>query len=249
MFAEMKFHMAPLWPTWLTVVVAGALLVTLAWGTALLLRKGISPRWVALLAALRVGVLALFVLILLQPVIAYTGLVEQRPELLVLVDTSRSMASPGTTGTRLQEVLGAVRDGELADTLKSHYRLSWYAFDTTARALDEAKLAGLTAEGPATHLADSLAAAGYQQQAVGERPGRVLLLSDGNDQGTTDPVEVARRFGMTVDVLAPTPAGAAEVPAAEIAEVQAARRVLLGSETHFRLTLTRGRQAGQEFSA
>src|SRR5581483_5811758 len=83
----------------------------------------------------------------------------------------------------------------------------------------------------------------------GERPGRVLLLSDGNDQGTTDPVEVARRFGMTVDVLAPTPAGAAEVPAAEIAEVQAARRVLLGSETHFRLTLTRGRQAGQEFSA
>ncbi len=247
--ADVTFPVAPLWSTWLILAVAGALVLTLAWSTVLLLRKGIGPRWVAVLTALRVGILALFVLILLQPIVVYTGLVEQRPELLVLVDTSRSMAVPSGTGSRLQEVLDAVRQGELAEALRANFRLSWYVFDTTARPLDEQKLTRLLAEGPTINLAESLAAAGMHVQALGRKPGRVLLLSDGNDQGTADPVEVARRFGMTVDVLAPTPSDVPEAAAVEIAEVQAARRVLLGSETHFRLTMTRRPAADQELHA
>src|SRR5262249_9713111 len=49
-------------------------------------------------------------------------------------------------------------------------------------------------------------------------------------------VETVRRLGLPVDVL-PPPVPPADSSAVHIADVRCARRVLLGSETHFRLTL------------
>src|SRR5262249_15971318 len=85
--------------------------------------------------------------------------------------------------------------------------------------------------------ADSMEAAVTQVRALGKSPQRLLLVSDGLDRGQGDPVETARRFGLTVDVLAPSAPASTETPPVEIIEVQSARRVLLASDTIFRVTL------------
>lgn len=238
MFTDASMRFSQLWPTWLIVSVAAALVAALASATFTLLRKRVSPRWVAALGGLRLTATVVFSLLLLHPILFYRHEVEQRPELLVLVDTSRSMAGPAATGqdSRIEECLSACRQGELASALHDRFRVNWFAFDSIARPLDESELPQLKADGASTRLAESLSSAYEQMDALGRTPNRVLLLSDGKDRGAADPVETARRLGLPVDGLPPT-APPADPGAVRIADVRCARRVLLGSETHFRLTL------------
>ncbi len=58
-------------------------------------------------------------------------------------------------------------------------------------------------------------------------------------------METAQRLGLVVDTLAP--GGTAAAPSAAeiaVADVQSARRVLLGSDTHFRVTLRANHDRG-----
>src|SRR5205807_74693 len=104
--------------------------------------------------------------------------------------------------------------------------------------LDKDTLSGLKTDGTTTRYADSLSAAWDVARASGATPERVLLVSDGNDLGAADPVETARRLGLAVDTLVPgAPPETSAATQVRIADVQAIRRVLLGSETAFRVTL------------
>ncbi len=95
----------------------------------------------------------------------------------------------------------------------------------------------LKPEESSTQIADSITAACSQLRAHGKKATRLLLVSDGNDLGGADPVEAARELGLIVDVLAIPDGAPAENPVVAIQDVQTARRVLAGSETHFRLIL------------
>jgi hypothetical protein len=239
MLDDLSFQFSPLWPLWLTVPVVAALFLATAYGVFTLLRKKVRPRWVAVLGGLRLAVLAVVLLVLLQPAVSYTRTVEPLPEVVVFVDTAKSMAQPaGASGkSRLDEAVAALRQGELAAALRERFRLRWFRYDRTASPVEEGDLARLRPGDDAARLADSLAGACDLVRAEGGTPQRVLVVSDGNDRGGTDPAEAARRLGVTVDVLAPAakrPAGPARLA---IADVQGARRVLLGSETHFRLSV------------
>jgi hypothetical protein len=240
---QFSLQFAPLWPAWLVLTLAGLLLFATAYGTAGMLVKRVRPRWVALLAGLRLAVVVIVALVLLQPVLSYTQTSEPLPEVLVLLDTSRSMGQPGNRGNRFDEVLTALQQGEFAGALRARFHPRWFRFDETASPVDAADLGGLRPDGDSTRFAESLASACNLLRAEGKLPRRVLLVSDGNDRGTGDPAETARRLGVVVDVLAPTAKAVAEHPAVELADVQGARRVLVGSQTHFRLTLRRGRAA------
>ena len=171
-----------------------------------------------------------------------------RPELLILVNTSQSMgkAGSGGGGTRLEEVLDALQKGAMAESLLKTYDLRWFTFDRTASPLDKDDLAKLNAKGTTTQFAESITAASGYVRGLGGNPQRLLLVSDGNDLGQADPALAARRFGLTIDVLAPRPSKQTESAAFAIAEVQGARRVLLGSETHFRVTLSSKQPASQD---
>jgi hypothetical protein len=235
-------------PIWLTLLLGAALVIALIHGTWTLLRKQVAPRWIAVLGALRVAILGVFVLILLQPIVTYSANVPQLPEMAVLVDVSTSMGQPSGSGdgTRLQEAAARLRTGPLADALTSRYRLHWFAFDRTTVPLESADLTALKPTANSAQYATSIDATAKHLRAIGRNPQRLLLVSDGNDRGEDDPVEAARRFGMLVDVLPSTgqPDGAATN--LEIIEVQGARRVLLGSETIFRVTLSGKRALGND---
>src|SRR4051794_26919417 len=104
MFTDVSLHCTPLGPTWLLAVLAGAILVAIAVGSVHMLRCHVARKWFMALACLRTVAWLLFVLILLQPAYSSTRYREPLPELLVLIDTSKSMAQPASQGSRLDEV-------------------------------------------------------------------------------------------------------------------------------------------------
>jgi hypothetical protein len=247
MLADLSLQFAPLWPSWLILAVAGAIFLAIAWGTAVMLGKKVGPRWAALLGGLRLAILVIVVLILLQPALSYTQDVAPRPELAILLDTSRSMGQPASkSGTRLAEAVAQLRGGSLGSALRERFQPRWFRFDQTASPLAESDLARLEPAARPAYLAESLTDACTFLRAEGKSPRRVLLVSDGNDRGATDPAAAARRLGLVVDILVASGKETTKPDRVEIADVQGARRVLLGSETHFRASIRCTRPAPQD---
>jgi hypothetical protein len=235
----------PLLPAWLIVLLIVALLALLAYGSRLLHAKQVPARWVKILGGMRLLIIVVFALCLLQPVASFTRSVEPAPELLVLVDTSQSMGLAASSGrkSRLEETLGAFQRSGLPAALRRQFAPRWFAFDRSAYPVVYEDLTGLRPTGDTTRFAESLTTAwNYLRSArsanAGPAPARLILLSDGNDRGSQDFVATARKFGLAIDTLAPPDPDAAPATAEPaIIDVQCARRVLLGSETQFLVTI------------
>jgi hypothetical protein len=235
-----------------TLIVLG-MLGFIARGSRLLLAKQVPLTWVRRLGVLRVSIVGVFALGLLQPVVSFPYTAQRPPEVIVLVDTSRSMslAEADGNGTRLDEVRAYLQEREFRSALDARFRAHWFAFDRTAYPLEAEDLERLEARGDSTHFADALRAAWSvarpipaADSAAGPAPARLLLVSDGNDLGESDIVEFARQQGIVIDTLAPRPSSTTSSAAGVvIAQVQCAPRVLLGSETQFRVTV-RGQSPG-----
>ena len=97
----MQLH--SLLPVWLALMLIGALLASVVYGAWTLMHKQVRPRWVAILTGLRLAIVAVFAFILLQPVVSYSRTIPRLPELLVLIDSSQSMAKLAGSQTRLEE--------------------------------------------------------------------------------------------------------------------------------------------------
>ncbi|MCE9592298.1 MAG: VWA domain-containing protein [Planctomycetes bacterium] len=251
----MSLTWVPILPVWLIAVIAAALAVLLIHGSLVLFRKKVPGRWIAYLFVLRVVAVVVLVLCLLQPTVLYRHDEERGPDLIVMVDTSKSMATPvnadGSGPTRLRDAMDRLRSSGLEKSLSDKFTLRWFAFDGDARPLDAAAPSGIAAAGETTRLGDSLATAWsyYRQTRARESvsdaaSGRVLLITDGVDHGAQDAVAEAQRLGVTIDTVVPKgPAAEREGKRLSIAGVQSARRVLMGSESRFLVTL---RQHGIE---
>lgn len=242
----------PILPVWLIVAIAAALSLLLLHGSIVLLRKKVPARWIVYLGMLRVAAIVVLVLCLLQPTLHLHRQESRGPDLIVMVDTSKSMATPvGGADARLRDTINRLRGSGLEKSLAEKFTLHWFAFDDDARPLDGAVSPGLEPTGETTRMAESLATAWsyYRQTRAREAvsdvaSGRVLLISDGVDHGTRDVIQEAQRLGITVDTLVPRGSGEPdEEKALEITGVQSARRVLLGSESRFLVTL---RQRGYD---
>jgi len=237
----------PLIPGWLIAAVALALFALLAHGSVVLLRKRAPGRWVVCLGVLRSVAIGLFIMCLVRPIVSYRWTVRKRPDLLVLLDTSRSMGKVvgNADASRLRQVLREMAVSGLNDALAKTFNLQWFAFDQDARPLKPAEAENPSAIGEATQLAESLQTAlTYYRQAVSKdsepngKAGTVLLVTDGNDQGDEDVVEVARKLGLQIYAVPPPDVPkAGSGPAVTIAGVQSPRRVLLGSQCRFRVTV------------
>lgn len=239
-----SIHLTPMFSPEIIVAVVVLLLLLLIHGSWMLRRKLMPQRWVSLLAVTRLVIVLLFALCLVRPAISYTRTAERKPELLVLVDTSRSMSGPAAGGRSRLEVAKEALSGSLHESLSKRYDLQFFTFDRASSPIEMRDLDAIRPEGPVTHLGESISTAlDYHRQMAGQgapAPARVLVLSDGADNGTTDPIEVARRHGVTVDVL-PVTSMSASPPHAivRVVNLQAPRRVLLGSECELQVTLSR----------
>lgn len=242
--------LAPIIPYWAITSVTFGLLGLLVHGSIVLARKQVPQPWIKLLGAIRVAVILVFLLSMLQPIVSYRTREKRVPDMLVLLDTSRSMARTDGNGgaTRLETARTLVRSGGLAAALEDRFRLRFFAFDGRARPLRGAGLESLEPTGETTRLADALstacAAADPADATAAETRGgpaqRLLVVSDGADLGGVDPAEAARRLGVRVDTIA---VGAADdgktKPRVVITSAQSPRRILLGAEAQFGVALRR----------
>ena len=228
-------------------------LALLVHGSLLLARKRLPRRWILLLGALRVAIVAVFALCLLQPIVSFRRTVSEGPPLLVLLDTSKSMGVKDSAAPngRLAETLQWLAKSGLQSKLAGQPNVHWFAGDARARVVTPTELPALTASGATTRYAESLADAWehYRQQRSEAAPlvpgGRVLLVSDGHDFGARPVAEIARELGLAVDTLAPASAAAGtEAAQVSIAQVQAPRTVLLGAESRFSVALRHAALAG-----
>lgn len=235
-------------PEWIVVMAGLMLAAALYYGTWILRREKNIPRtWVVGLALLRILAIMLFILCLLRPAITYRRTVEQSHDVLVMIDTSRSMRQAGAKGepSRFEAVRTLLQKSPWAVTWLSHFNVYWFAFDREARRVADGAVDSLTPEGEDTRYVASLRDAwnSYRQAKVVEanstpQANRIILLSDGRDRDTRDPATLARQQGVYLDVVIP-PEAQASSPAAEIriAGVQSPRRVLLGSEARIAVAL------------
>lgn len=226
------------------VLLCGALVAALLYGSWLLRRKHVPRRWVTALGVLRGAMVLLLAIGLLQPVLSFPRSFTQSPDVLVLVDSSASMSAAAAMGSRYDELRRTLQDSPALQTAAQTHTLHWFTFDRRAYPTTAAGLDQTAPRGDGTDLAASLSSAWNYVRlqnastGTGSLPTRALLVSDGQDHGAEDPVAVARQLGLTVDVLPPSRAAdqSAAQPA-EIVSVQSARRVLMGSETGFQVTL------------
>jgi uncharacterized membrane protein len=130
---------------------------------------------------LRFSTLSVLALLLFGPVQVHSEGQELREPLVVLVDASRSMKTQDVTGQSRSEATGAwiAQHSDQFAELAQDYRLKFFLIEDDVQPWDGKGLP--TSSGTTTDLGKALF--GLQDLLAGERPGGVLLISDGADRG------------------------------------------------------------------
>ena len=169
------------------------------------------------LALLRIGAIAVVLLIMFQPVLSFEKRGGEKPLLLVCVDNSRSMSISDVEHrpNRFQSVRNLLAgDKGIYGDLAEEYMIELFAVGAEAKRLDgPAGLFSCEADGQSTALADTVAAAVAQSAA----PARILLFSDGVDNSGTDAVQGLAALGVPIDCVGAGSALVAENRFADIA--------------------------------
>lgn len=170
------------------------------------------------LLALRLAAIALVVLLLLEPVLAFLSERTGPPRIAVLIDGSLSMTIPFPTPadsaaaasgagagagdadapqpTRADRLREFLEDSRLVKRLEDHGPVDVYRFGGNVEALDPA--AGPLDVEPRDDRTDVARALDEGTGSLRSRTGAIVLLSDGSQNVGVDPRTEARRLGVPV---------------------------------------------------
>jgi len=187
------------WVFWPVLVVAVAAAV---WSYRRVPRT-VGPRLRATLAALRATALALLVLALIEPVLAFTRTLSEPPVVAVLVDASRSMGiADGPGGAARSEEALAALNGIVLPRLAHDAVVRAYAFSGTVEELDVSGTSVRAAPAPdggVTDMGGALSA--VRDELAGENLAAVVLASDGANNRGVSPADAAAALGVPVFTL------------------------------------------------
>lgn len=195
-----QIHFTNDWSFW--VILGSTLLLTLVclvWTRRALGVVGVKWAWVFFV--LRWLALVLLIAFLVNPVLSYRTVQIRRGGVALLVDTSRSMSVKDSLGGASRfEAARAFLTGSDKDFLKRLQDVAEpyvYTFDAAAEMTPVERLRMIdAADGVASNLASALGAIGRQrssQNLLG-----VVLLSDGQDNGSEDAQAAARQLDLPV---------------------------------------------------
>jgi uncharacterized protein with von Willebrand factor type A (vWA) domain len=150
---------------------------------------------------LRLISFSLLAVLFLNPVRMAQSVRREKPVFVVLLDSSHSMNTPdAANGTRWQTTQAAVlRDTRLLASLRTRFDVQFFAFGRQAQQRTPQQLSAQPqAAEYETRIADALthiSALGQPSASEGTVPtvGGILLVSDGRDNGTADPLQAARQ--------------------------------------------------------
>jgi hypothetical protein len=151
-----------------------------------------SRRTNAILMGVRCLVVAALALLFMNPVWTQADREMGKPPLLVVLDTSKSMAVRDVAGERRFDVARrSVMDESLLRGLRQRTAPVFYGMAETATRQDQSALLTTEPTGATTHIGESMAAA---LNGAGPAPsGAVLIISDGRNNGDVDPVQIAQQ--------------------------------------------------------
>lgn len=171
--------------------------------------RTLNPAWKRIFITLRVAVLVLIFLILLRPAVTTWQVNPQETYLAVLIDDSGSMAVRDLGDSRRDVVIDALAGSRgILPALEENYQVRTFRFDSRASRVND--LDDLTAEGTDSWLGNALQ--DVDTQLGGLQLGAVVLISDGADSGTLDPVSVAQGFGARQVPVFTVGVGLEEIP-------------------------------------
>jgi hypothetical protein len=161
-------------PYWHGLIIFLPLILIAA--TSYLRLRSPEGRYRALLMTLRGLAILILTLALLGPTLILSEKVRQKPDLILLVDASRSMSIRDGDESRIELVRRGLSDG-LIERLSDRFELHRYSFGSSLKALGE--LESLEADEDSTEIISAI------REAVDAWRGRplagIVLLSDGVD--------------------------------------------------------------------
>lgn len=216
-------------------------LAAFAWYTYRRTRPAASQAAALSLTGLRTAVLGLLLLLLAEPVLERWHRRVVKPALLILLDTSSSMALAEGDSTRMQRAVRVLEDPAMQRVLGSvDVQAFRFAASAVPLALDTAST--IVPAGRATDLAGALETA-LQEAASRSEVRGVLLLSDGAHNLGPDPVSGAGKAGVPVFGLA---AGSvAHPPDVQIARARMAGGAYVGQALEVEVELRAWQFAGR----
>ena len=178
-FQEGDFTFASPWPALLILV--GVALVTVpalvTYGAA----RGDSERTDrAMMAAIRLGLVAVLVFILFQPTLVLTSVVPQRNFVGILIDDSQSMRITDEDGVTRSDFVQSNFGGEGSELLRAlseKFTLRFFRFSRDASRLNN--MDDLSYSGTATNLGNAMVRA--QEELAGVPISGLVVISDGAD--------------------------------------------------------------------
>ena len=171
-------------PWWAILLIALAVLVLLGYQHAQLRQRFSLPKSV-FLTGLRACVYLLLILFLFNPAFLESRVTTLRRPMVLLIDTSQSMALPtapaqNPTESRIEWVKRTLLQGEkpLLQRLAREYDLRLYQFNTEVKAVSPAAIPSLKADGQGSRILAAVEETTKQAGTAG-----VILFSDGIANG------------------------------------------------------------------
>ena len=221
------------------------LIVAGVWLTYFKTTRPLTPGWKTFFVTTRSSVLVLILFCLLRPVITTMQAAPQETYLGVLIDDSQSMSIadlPG--GQSRQAAIGEAffEDGGI-DELSEFFQIRTFRFDGQTQRING--MEGLSEEGTASSVDQALQY--VDDQLNGLRLGGLVLVTDGADNGDSDPINTAQDFGNRRIPIFTVGVGQEDIPQdIGIVDVTAAKTVLEGSVFNVQVDVNHQGFEGQE---
>ena len=221
------------------------LIIAGVWLTYFKTTRPLTPGWKTFFVTTRSSVLVLILFCLLRPVITTMQAAPQETYLGVLIDDSQSMSIadlPG--GQSRQAAIGETffEDG-IIDELSEFFQIRTFRFDGQTQRING--MEGLNEEGTASSVDQALRY--VDDQLNGLRLGGLVLVTDGADNGDSDPINAAQDFGNRRIPIFTVGVGQEDIPQdIGIVDVTAAKTVLEGSVFNVQVDVNHQGFEGQE---
>ena len=221
------------------------LIVAGVWITYFKTTRPLTPGWKTFFVTTRSSVLVLILFCLLRPVITTMQAAPQETYLGVLIDDSQSMSIADLPGDQSrQAAIGeAFFEDGIIDELSEFFQIRTFRFDGQTQRING--MEGLSEEGTASSVDQALQY--VDDQLNGLRLGGLVLVTDGADNGDSDPINTAQDFGNRRIPIFTVGVGQEDIPQdIGIVDVTAAKTVLEGSVFNVQVDVNHQGFEGQE---
>jgi len=177
-------------PLWIAIAI-----IFVMWGVIIFFYyrqdKPISRLVRAILMALRCLSAGIVIFCLLEPTIVSQHYINRKSNLLMLVDSSKSMSLRDMPGSRIDVVKNLMNDA--LNALSDRFDLKLYQFSSDAESVEELTY---DAEGAITDIEKSISSAASEWR--GQPVAGVVLITDGASNSGANPINTVQNIGLPV---------------------------------------------------